>query len=523
MEQAPLGKHRNMTEPSRSGERPENANGNHVDIGVRDRAEVRVRDRADACARDRVGIYVHDHVGTHVRDHADICLPSYALRAIRILEEAGHEAWVVGGFVRDALLGRACADIDIATSALWQDTQRAFETAGCRTHETGVKHGTVTAIIEGKAVEVTTYRTDGAYADRRHPNEVHFVRSIEEDLARRDFTMNAIAYHPVRGTADPYGGESDLRAGVIRAVGDPLRRFQEDALRILRACRFSSQLGFSIEEGTYAALMERKNLLSRISAERITHELDTLLLGEHVHDALMETSDVLAAVLPELVAMKGFEQRTPYHIYDVLEHTAWVVQYSPATSLARWAALFHDAGKPAAFFARADGIGHFYGHQHISAQLARAAFGRLRFSPAFCEKVLTLVERHDEVIAPTPKAVKRALAHLGGDTRLFAALCDLKRADAQAQAPQCAYRVQQADELERILERILAEGAAFSLRDLAVNGRDILALGVAEGPAVGDALAAALDAVIDERVKNDPEALQNFVHTWACKRGLFGE
>ncbi len=454
---------------------------------------------------------------------SEISVPSYALHTLEVLENAGHEAWVVGGFVRDTLLGRACADIDVATSALWQEAQCALEAAGCRTHETGVKHGTLTAIVDGMPVEVTTYRTDGTYADSRHPTEVRFVRSLKEDLARRDFTMNAIAYHPARGLADPFGGAADLRAGIVRAVGDPLLRFKEDALRILRACRFASQLGFCIEEATYAALLERKSLLRHISAERITHELDALLLGEHVHDALMGTADVLAAVLPELVAMKGFDQRTPYHIYDVLEHTAWVVQRSPATSLSRWAALFHDVGKPAAFFTRADGVGHFYGHQHISEQLARAAFGRLRFSPAFCDKVLTLVRCHDDVIEPAPKAVKRALARLGGDTDLFAALCALKRADALAQAPCCASRAQTADELMRVLDRILAEGAAFSLRDLRVNGRDVLALGVAEGPAVGDVLAAALDAVIDERTENEPEALRNFMRSWAGERGLTDE
>ena len=380
-----------------------------------------------------------------------IPLPPQAAFALAALEEAGFEAWCVGGFVRDALLGRACADVDVATDAPWQEVQRVFEAAGCRTHETGTAHGTLTVVVEQEALEITTYRDDGVYADARHPEAVSFVRTIEEDLARRDFTMNALAYHPKRGILDPYGGVADLEARTIRAVGDPARRFSEDALRILRACRFASQLGFSIEPATYAGMMANKGQLLRISAERVTHELECLLLGAHVHDALMGTVDVLAAVLPELVACKGFEQRTPYHVYDVLEHTAFVVQNTPPSPLVRWAALFHDMGKPAAFFQDADGTGRFYGHAKISVELARAAMGRLALSPAFVGRVLTLVKHHDDVIEPTPKAVKRALARLGGDVGLFRALCDLKRGDALAQAPRCAGRVELADELEEVL------------------------------------------------------------------------
>lgn len=443
-----------------------------------------------------------------------IPLPSQAAFALAALEEAGFEAWCVGGFVRDALLGRACADVDVATDAPWQEVQRVFEAAGCRTHETGTAHGTLTVVVEQEALEITTYRDDGAYADARHPEAVSFVRTIEEDLARRDFTMNALAYHPKRGILDPYGGVADLEARTIRAVGDPARRFSEDALRILRACRFASQLGFSIEPATYAGMMANKGQLLRISAERVTHELECLLLGAHVHDALMGTVDVLAAVLPELVACKGFEQRTPYHVYDVLEHTAFVVQNTPPSPLVRWAALFHDMGKPAAFFQDADGTGHFYGHAKISVELARAAMGRLALSPAFVGRVLTLVKHHDDVIEPTPKAVKRALARLGGDVGLFRALCDLKRGDALAQAPRCAGRVELADELEEVLGGILEANEAFTLRKLAVDGRDVMAAGVRQGPAVGVVLAAALDAVIDERVPNERAALLAFAATW---------
>lgn len=209
-----------------------------------------------------------------------IPLPQRTLAALDALENAGFETWIVGGYVRDALLGRPSSDIDIATQAHWQDVQRVFEGQGYRTHETGTAHGTLTVIVDEQALEVTTYRSDGAYADARHPNQVSFVRTIAEDLARRDFTMNALAYHPARGLFDPYGGHADLEARIIRAVGDPDRRFSEDALRMLRACRFAAELGFAIDPNTFEGMLANKGLLPRISTERITHELQRLLLGE---------------------------------------------------------------------------------------------------------------------------------------------------------------------------------------------------------------------------------------------------
>ncbi len=435
--------------------------------------------------------------------------------ALRVLEQGGFEAWLVGGCVRDALLGRPCSDIDIASDAHWQDVEHLFEEREFATHQTGVAHGTLTVIVNGQPFEITTYRCDGAYKDSRHPDSVRFVSSIEEDLARRDFTINAMAYHPEHGLIDPYGGKDDLAHGVIRAVGDPKKRFDEDALRILRACRFSAQLGFEIENDTYKGMVYNKGLLYKVSAERIVHELDRLLLGDYAGQALVNTVDALCAVLPELVAMKGFDQHTPYHIYDVLEHTAHVVDGVPPYRLVRWAALFHDMGKPACFFSDDDGTGHFYGHANVSVFLAKGIMSRLKMSPAFTSRVLTLVKRHDEVVEPTPRAVKRMLARLGGDTELFSALCDLKRGDARGQAPRCAERIGVADELERVLGEIQAKGDAFSLKDLAVNGRDAIALGIEQGPAVGAALERTLSAVIDEKVPNEREALLAFIEDQA--------
>ena len=435
-----------------------------------------------------------------------------------MLEDAGFEAWVVGGFVRDQLLGRESYDVDMATDASWQDVQRVCEAKGFSTHETGVKHGTLTVVLSDAtdetikhAIEVTTYRADGMYADGRHPDSVTFVRSIEEDLARRDFTVNALAYHPKRGMLDLFGGLEDMQRGIIRIVGEPKKRFAEDALRILRACRFRSQLGFTIDAATYQAMLECKHLLSKVSVERVTSELDRFLQGAYVHDALMSTVDVLSFVLPELVAMKDCPQVTPYHIYDVLEHTAWVIQHTPPDRLTRWVALFHDMGKPAAAFFSTDGVEHFYGHAAVSMVIARGIMDRLLMSPKFKEQALVLIKRHDEVVEPNPRAVKRMLSRLDGNVELFRKLCDIKRADALSQAPQCAPRAELADELKRVLDDVLAADEAFTVRDLVINGSDVMAAGVPKGPPVGEALAHALDAVIDGRIRNERDELLEFI------------
>lgn len=444
------------------------------------------------------------------RKTPNISIPDYAIRALRGLESEGFETWLVGGCVRDALLDRTVNDYDLATSASWQDVERVLGSTGFSIHRTGIEHGTVTASLGGQALEITTFRSDGTYSDGRHPDSVEFVRTVEEDLARRDFTINAMAYHPDRGILDCWNGCDDLAARKIRTVGEPGTRFREDGLRILRGCRFASQLGFSIEPTTLFAMKKGKTRLLRISAERITHELDSLLLGDYVHDALMETVDVLAAVMPEIAACKGFEQHTPYHIYDVWEHTAWVVQRAPKTRLARWAALLHDIGKPAAFFEE-NGRGHFLGHPALSEQLAKNIMNRLSMSPSFVSDVLTLVRLHDWQYAATSKSVKRALVQFGGNVDLFRTLIGIKRADALGQSDYSSKRLDLSYELERVLDEVLADEEAFSLAHLAISGNDIIALGVPTGPEIGRLLDDALDAVIDERVENERDALIAFV------------
>ena len=438
-------------------------------------------------------------------------IPAFAQEALHALEFAGHEAWLVGGCVRDALLDREVHDYDIATSAKWQDAELALKTAGFAVHRTGTAHGTVTASIDGNVIEVTTYRSDGSYSDGRHPDNVTFVNAIEEDLARRDFTINAMAYHPNRGLLDIWNGQRDLETHTIRVVGDASKRFAEDSLRVLRGCRFASQLGFTIEPTTLAAMKKEKTGLLRVSAERITHEMDEMLLGDFVHDALMETVDVLVAFMPEIAACRGFNQHTPYHIYDVWEHTAWVVQHSPKTRLARWVSLLHDIGKPAVFYTDANGRGHFFKHQQVSVILAKNIMERLLMSPAFTAQVLTLVRIHDRQIAANPRSVKRALSTLGGDVDLFRTLCGVKRADALAQSELSEPRLELSYELERVLDEVIASNDAFSLKQLAIDGNDALVLGVPAGPRIGELLDAALDAVIEEKLPNEREALVAFL------------
>ncbi|MGI6106067.1 MAG: CCA tRNA nucleotidyltransferase [Raoultibacter sp.] len=440
-----------------------------------------------------------------------ISLPDYANRILTVLESAGFEAWCVGGFVRDAIRGEEAHDVDIATNARWEQSKKLFEAQGYKVYETGTKHGTISVSCAHEIVEITTYRTEGAYSDNRHPDEVFFTSRIEDDLARRDFTMNAIAYHPVRGFCDPYQGLKDIESQTIRAVGEPSIRFSEDALRILRACRFSSQLGFSVEAQTARAMIDKKSLLNQVSVERIAHELDGFFCGAHIHDALCNCVEIIGQIIPETRAMIDFDQRTPYHIYDVLEHTAYCMENCPQTSLVRWSAFFHDIGKPPAFFLDDEGVGHFYGHAKISVDIAQKYLKLFKMPHAFTHKALLLIKHHDDVIVPQNKAVKRALRRFDEDPDLFRALCALKKGDASAQAPQCKGRIALADELELVLDEILAENEVFSLKKLAINGNDILQLSVAPGPLVGTLLEAALDAVLDEEVPNEHDKLLAYV------------
>ena len=428
-------------------------------------------------------------------------LPAHAARAIVQLEDAGFETWAVGGCVRDSLRGAAPHDWDLCTAARPEQMQAVF--AGKRVLETGAKHGTLTLLTDGGPLEITTFRADGGYSDGRHPDGVRFVAHIEDDLARRDFTVGAMAWHPERGLCDPFGGLDDLQEGVLRAVGDPDARFQEDALRILRAVRFASQLGFAVEPKTAAAMRRQLARLDCVAAERVRAELTGLLCGRFAQRALLAFRDVIGYVLPELVPMFDCDQQNPHHKYDVWEHSVRAAGQVPAEPALRWAMLLHDCGKPACKTVDERGVGHFYGHPKASHAIAEPLLHRLRFSAEETGRILLLVEQHDRPLGDSPKLVRRRLCQIG-EAR-FRDLLALKKGDAVGQGTH-PEDIAWLCGIAQLLEEVLAADACFSLRQLAVNGNDMVSLGLS-GPAVGEMLRALLDAVIDGQADNTRDAL----------------
>ena len=437
----------------------------------------------------------------------DVQLPAGVSRALSMLEDAGYEAFIVGGCVRDALRGITPKDYDITTSALPEETKSVFR--DYRVIETGIQHGTVTVMMDGMPLEITTYRTEGTYSDNRHPDSVSFTTSLREDVARRDFTMNAIAYSPVRGLIDHFGGAEDIRGGIIRCVGDPDTRFREDALRMMRGIRFASALGFAIEENTAAAIRENKERISAVSAERIRVELTKLLCGANVKNVLMDWWDVLGVVIPEILPMHGFDQRTPYHIYDVWEHTAVAVSETPPVTHLRLSAFLHDIGKPSSFFTDEKGIGHFYGHPAVSAEMAEEILARLKYDNVTRCRVITLVKEHDRIIEPTETAVKRALSRLTPE--VFFNLLAIKRADNLAQSPNYRDRLETYDTIEAMAQDILEKNECISVAALAVNGSDLIALGMKPGKEIGEMLSHLLEQVIRGKLENEQEELLSYV------------
>lgn len=428
-------------------------------------------------------------------------MPKTVQTILRELEQAGYEAWCVGGCVRDTLLGRVPGDWDVTTSALPEETMAVF---GPDAFPTGLKHGTVTVRRDGEHVEVTTYRVDGDYHDHRRPDSVTFTRSITEDLRRRDFTVNAMAMNLRGKLCDPFGGHSDLKDGLLRAVGDPGRRFNEDALRILRGLRFSAVLGFEIEKATADCLRRNRWLLQDIAAERIQVEFFKLLFGPNAVEVLRGYPEVMGVFWPELLPMVGFDQRNYHHCYDLWEHTLHAVAATPCDLILRCTALLHDVGKVKCFTDDEKGVGHFYGHPKVSARMADEMLRRLKCANETRGTIVRLVEWHDKNIPRTEKSVRRALMHLGEEDlrRLIA----IKRADNLAQAPEFRSTQAEIDKFEAIMEELLAAKACFSRKDLAVNGKDLTAMGY-QGKAVGDILEALLEKVVDGELPNDRQRL----------------
>ena len=431
-------------------------------------------------------------------------LPGYVLDCLERLEDAGFRAWAVGGCVRDACLGRTPQDYDLCTDALPEQTQTVF--ADWSLVLSGVKHGTVGVVTSGGVVEITTLRAEGDYRDGRHPQWVRFVPELREDLLRRDFTINAMAWNPREGLQDPFGGREDLQKGILRAVGDPERRFREDALRILRGVRFAARFGLTVEENTLAAMEALAPLMDSLSRERVFGELCALLPGITAEE-LIRFAPVITGAIPELKDMVGFDQHSPHHAYDLYTHTAHVVGAVPGDLKLRWAALLHDVGKISTFTLDETGRGHFYSHAAMSAEAADEILRRLKAPTALRERVTILIRHHMTRLEEDKKLLKRRVRALGWDT--MEELLQLQEADMRSKGTGEPQDFDQFRRIRVLLEEIRAGNACLTLKDLAVNGQDMLALGL-KGPQIGKTLNALLDAVLEERLPNDREALLRY-------------
>ncbi len=434
------------------------------------------------------------------------CNPSLSALLDRLID-AGYAAYLVGGCVRDALRGVTPHDYDITTAATPEEVIALFHDK--RVVTTGLRHGTVTVLFDGEPYEITTFRVDGDYVDHRHPESVSFTRDFRNDAARRDFTMNAIGYHPREGIVDFYGGAEDVKKHMIRAVGDPATRFTEDALRILRALRFASVLGFSIEEKTAAAIYEKAHLLKSVSRERIREEFSKLLLGDAAEEILMKYRDVIAVFLPEIRPMFDFDQKNPHHIYDIYTHTLRVVAQSEKDLVLRLAAFFHDIGKPDCFFTDENGGGHFYRHEEKSREIVKRALQNLRYDNKTVEEVSILCDRHGIPVLEGDPWLKKNLSRFG--EHAFLRLLALKKADLLSLAPGHDDRVLAVEAAIARTQELLVEPPCLTFRDLAVNGDDLLAAGIPRGQEIGRLLSLALDAVLSDKIPNEKEALLAFL------------
>ena len=437
----------------------------------------------------------------------DIRLPQKVNRIITSLQNAGFEAYAVGGCVRDSILGREPGDWDITTSAMPEEMKALFE----KTVDTGIEHGTVTVLLEREGFEVTTYRIDGKYEDSRHPKEVTFTRSLKEDLLRRDFTINAMAYNEKNGLVDIFGGLRDLKERKIRCVGDAKARFSEDALRILRGIRFAAQLGFSIDEETKAGMEKLAPTLKNISAERIQTELVKMLISRRP-ELIREAYElgITAQFLPEFDRLMETAQETPHHMYTVGEHTIHAIGNVRPDKVLRLTMLLHDMGKPAYKTVDEDGRAHFKKHALESEIIAGRILRRLKFDNDTIHKVTRLVRYHDYRMPSTAKDVRRAMNKIGED--IFSYYMEVRRGDVLAQSMyQREEKIQNLDEIERLYQEIIEKGQCVSLKELSVTGRDLIEAGMAPGKEIGVKLNELLLLVIEEPELNTKEKLLEYL------------
>lgn len=439
-----------------------------------------------------------------------INIPKGAAAIIDTLQSNGFEAYLVGGCVRDSILKRPVHDWDITTSATPDEMKKVF--ADTKIIETGIKHGTLTILSVDGFYECTTYRIDGAYSDGRHPDIVRFTKSLTEDLKRRDFTINAMAYNDKEGLIDLFGGRLDLMDHVIRCVGNPEDRFKEDALRIMRALRFAAQLEFDLEMKTKIAAFQMSDTLTKVSAERINSEFCKILTQPMGSQVINNYKEIIAVFIPEIRDMFDFEQNNPYHMFNVWDHTiealVRAVLFMDQNNLTlALATLFHDIGKPHSYQDDPNGIRHFYGHAAKSAEITDSIMRRMRFNNNIREQVVTLVKYHDADIKPEAKYVKRWLNKLDSE-HLLRCLFMLKYSDISGQVVKNrAERLREVSELFTVLDDVINQQACFSLKDLAVNGNDLIAAGMKPGKEIGAILNQMLELVLNDECANDKDAL----------------
>lgn len=432
-----------------------------------------------------------------------IRIPQDVERILTSLEGAGYEAYAVGGCVRDSLMGREPKDWDITTSAKPQEVKQIFK----NTYDTGIEHGTVSVRFGTQIYEVTTFRIDGVYTDHRRPDSVQYTVDLSEDLKRRDFTMNAMAYHPNTGVVDLFGGQEDMAQGKIRCVGDPHERFEEDALRMLRAYRFAARYNFKVEEKTEQAIREKAPLLANVSRERVHEEMNQLLISAYpgILRQVMD-SGLMEYIIPELMESRGVPQNSPYHAYNVDEHIMRTVEAAPAVSVVRWAALLHDIAKPRCRRTDTAGRDRFTGHPKVSAQMADAIMKNLKFDNNTREAVVLAVTMHDENPPQNERDMRHLLSQLPDG--FYPYLQALQRADASAQNPACLETsLMRLDTAREMYQHIIEKGQCVKLSDLAVNGRDLMEIGYPSGKEIGRVLHLLLQQVLETPEANQKELL----------------
>ncbi|MBO5836458.1 MAG: HD domain-containing protein [Oscillospiraceae bacterium] len=427
-------------------------------------------------------------------------LPRKVLTCLNKLEENGFSAYVVGGCVRDFLLGLRPHDYDLCTDATPEQIASIFSKHNLV--RSGEKHGTIGVVMGSRVYEITTFRTEGGYADSRHPDWVNFVSTVEEDLARRDFTVNAIAYSPSCGYVDPWDGQVDLASGILRAVGDPTVRFREDPLRILRGVRFAVTYNLDVEKRTEKAMLEQVSLMDTLARERVFSELSKLLLEVSAQD-LLRFTPVITQIIPELAATVGFDQHSPHHRYDVFTHIAHTVAAAPKSLPLRLAALIHDVGKPATFTQDESGTGHFYGHAKVGGAMAEEILARLKVSNTLRKQVLFLVGNHMVALMPEKRVLRRHISRCG-EHMILMLLC-LQEADFASKGTN--ETTNHFSEIRALLAEIREEDACLSVKDLAVDGHDLMDLGLAPGPHIGQCLNELLRQVQNETLANTKEDL----------------